>query len=37
MPVVGITDTAAGITIIGENLFQKVASIVKLKKKIFKP
>ena len=35
--VVGIIDTAAGIIIIGENLFRKVASIVKLKKKIFKP
>ena len=37
VPVVGIIDTAADITIIGENLFRKVASIVKLKKKIFKP
>ena len=37
VPVVGIIDTAADITIIGGTLFQKVANVVKLKKKNFKP
>ena len=37
VPVVGIIDTAANITIIGGTLFRKVANVAKLKKKSFKP
>ena len=37
VPVIGIIDTAADITIMGGSLFQKVASVAKLKKKNFKP
>ena len=37
VPVVGIIDTAADITIIGGTLFRKVANVAKLKKKNFKP
>ena len=33
VPVVGIIDTAAGITIIGGTLFRKVVSVPRLKKK----
>jgi len=37
VPAIGIIDTAADITIMGGKLFQKVASVAKLKKKNFKP
>ena len=37
VPAYGIIDTAADITIIGGNLFRKVASVARLKKKDLKP
>ena len=37
VPAYGIIDTAADITIIGGNLFRKVASVAQLKKKNLKP
>ena len=37
VPVYGIIDTAADITIIGDQLFRKVASVARLKKKHLKP
>lgn len=37
VPVFGIIDTAADITIMGGTLFQKVASAARLKKNNFKP
>lgn len=37
VPIVGIINTAADITIMGGSLFQKVASVAKLKKNNFKP
>ena len=37
VPVIGIIDTAADISIMGGLLFKKVASVAKLKKKNFKP
>ena len=37
VPAYGIVDTAADITIIGGNLFRKVASVAHLKKKNLKP
>ena len=37
VPVVGIIDTTADITIIGGTSFRKVANVAKLKKKNFKP
>ena len=37
VPAYGIIDTAADITIIGGNLFRKLASVACLKKKSLKP
>ncbi len=37
MPVYGLIDTGADITINGGNLFKKVAAVARLKKKNFKP
>ena len=37
VPSVGLVDTAADITIIGGDLFKKVASVARLKKRDFKP
>jgi hypothetical protein len=37
VPVYGVIDTGADITILGENLFKKVATIAKLKKRDFHP
>ena len=37
VPAIGIVDAAADITIMGGKLFQKVASVARLKKKNFKP
>ena len=37
VPVIRIIDTVADITIIEGTLFQKVASVARLKKKNFKP
>lgn len=37
VPAVGIVDTAADITIIGGDLFRKVASVARLKKRDFRP
>ena len=37
VPTYGIVDTAADIMIIGGNLFRKVASVARLKKKNLKP
>jgi len=36
VPAVGIVDTAADITIMGDSLFKKVASVARLRKKDFK-
>ena len=37
VPVYGVIDTGADITILGGNLFKKVATIAKLKKRDFRP
>ena len=36
VPAEGVIDTSADITIIGENLFRRVAAVARLKKKNFK-
>ena len=37
VPAYGIVDSGANITILGSELFKKVATVAKLKKKDFKP
>ena len=37
VPAYGIVDTGADISIIGGNLFKKVASVARLRKRDFKP
>ena len=37
MPVYGVIDTGADITILGGNMFKRVATIAKLKKRDFHP